>query len=333
MTSRILVALVAVIALTPLRAAADGTAPFTVAARIPLGAPSGGEIVTDGTSIVAARLENGEQLVRIDPRTNRIASKLRLGPVTDSYHFDVHFGFGFGSAWATMTGAPLDIVRINPTYTAVVKRYRASTAFGAVPAFGSVWAPEFFAYEVARIDPRNGRIVKRFAVEGPTSLVAADGAIWVLAHRATELVKIDPASNKIVVHIPLETHNAAVERMTYGNGALWISDNGIGGGIVRVDPATAKEVAYIPLPSPTSGPLYVATGGGYVWAATDNGYVVRIDPSTNRVAGSVLVNRDPQFDCGPKGFGPGCTSGVVYAFGSVWVDTGKTGTIARLDTG
>lgn len=100
-------------------------------------------------------------------------------------------------------------------------------------------------------------------------------------------------------------------------GSVWVSNSGTGQ-VQRFDPRTGKATASIPITQPCNG---LASGPTAVWtgACISGGYVVRIDPATNRI----VARRQVTLDSSGEGQ-------VAYGFGSVWVATGE-GHLLRLD--
>ena len=73
--------------------------------------------------------------------------------------------------------------------------------------------------------------------------------------------------------------------------------------------------ARIPLPDGSYNPLFAA---GMVWVTSNRGNaLVRVDPKTNRVAGSIPTGKMPRF--------------LTYGAGSVWTLNQGDGTITRVD--
>ena len=69
--------------------------------------------------------------------------------------------------------------------------------------------------------------------------------------------------------------------MVYGDGSLWIWSSGTRA-VQRVDPSKRAVVATIPLEMPSSDMVY--KGEGLWLASSADGRLVKIDPTTNRIA-------------------------------------------------
>jgi DNA-binding beta-propeller fold protein YncE len=108
--------------------------------------------------------------------------------------------------------------------------------------------------------------------------------------------------------------------MAVGGGSLWVV-NREGGTVSRIDLASSlassRVVATVPVGNAADA---VAVGRDAVWVGgwsrQDGDTVLRIDPMTNRVTGSLRVAQ-PQ--------------GVALGFGSVWVPSERAGEVLRID--
>lgn len=80
--------------------------------------------------------------------------------------------------------------------------------------------------------------------------------------------------------------------------------------------STPAVVAKIKV-SPAAAPCATAAGGGFVWVSEyGQPYLLRIDPSTNRVAGRTMI-------------GSG-SCGLGYGAGSLWIEDTSSSTISRV---
>ncbi|HXI95491.1 MAG TPA: hypothetical protein VNG04_05165, partial [Candidatus Acidoferrum sp.] len=72
----------------------------------------------------------------------------------------------------------------------------------------------------------------------------------------------------------------------YGFGSLWLVNRN--GQLLRVNPATGTTVAKIKVQGPADRSPILATGAGSVWLASgDRRAVIRVDPATNSISGTV----------------------------------------------
>ena len=167
---------------------------------------------------------------------------------------------------------------------------------------------------VGVIDPKTNRIVAEVPVgirPGPVS--AAPGAVWVGNLDDKTLTRIDPSTRTQAANVPLD--NRTPTGLAATRSAVWVAEGRLGS-VSRVDPQY-NQVAGTVSPTQGSDAGSVAVGGGSVWAVFGNSTLVRINPSTVRVAGR-----------GYAGSGP---SGIVYAEGAVWVANGGDNTVFRFN--
>jgi hypothetical protein len=187
-------------------------------------------------------------LVRIDPRTNKIAARIELAASSETGDLSIGGGFVWVVTVPPSTRGPdmLTIHRVDPasntvTSTNEVPGFPDSTdiAFG----HGSVWlgtGGENSASGLARIDPATGRIHARITLPdaapiGLSSIHAGEGYLWAVG----------------------------------GRGSFW-----------KVDPDTNAPVgdAFILGDEPPVGAGNVITGFGSVWVPVGDGKIWRIAP-------------------------------------------------------
>ncbi len=157
---------------------------------------------------------------------------------------------------------------------------------------------------VAMIDAATNRVLGSIPVGIRPGPIAAGGrAIWVGNLDDGSLSRIDPESGKVIKNIALP---ATPDAIAFGARAVWIM-NGRLGTLYRVDPGFNRVTDAIPVASRavTHAGAAVDVDGGYVWAAFGDSTLARVDT----------------FPLGEDGLGTtgGGPSGVVFAFGSIWV--------------
>jgi streptogramin lyase len=130
------------------------------------------------------------------------------------------------------------------------------------------------------------------AVETPGAPATGFGSVWVASATTGELVRLDPRSGKTVAKLAVTLPNAtgaytngAYSAVETGNGSVWVASHD-NGQVIRVDPATDKIAATIEVPS---FPEVFSVTEGAVWARSAN-TIVHIDPSSNRIVGSVFTH-------------------------------------------
>jgi DNA-binding beta-propeller fold protein YncE len=258
-------------------AGAAGSSP-TVVAKIAVAPATSPCAAAAGGGFVWVSDFSVPYLLKIDPRTNKIIKKTRIG------NGSCGLGFGAGSLW------------IEDTNSSTVSRVSAATgkriavvAVGAIPydatfAYGAAWATSNSSGEVDRIDPRTNKVAKRWKLGKATGVVGAFGSIW--ATGTAGVLRIDPATNKLLARIPVKGAGWTAA----SDDAVWVTNGS--SGVTRIDPATNRVVATVPLGTPALGdPAVVA---GQLWVPKiKQANVAVIDPATNQVVQTVSVGTGP----------------------------------------
>jgi len=213
-------------------------------------------IATGAGAVWATSAGRGPGVYRIDPRTNRVTSFIRLPPTP------IGITVAHGRVWVGVAKeGPGIVVRIDPRTNRVSgPPIRVGDGPGEiVSSAGTLWVTNSSAIpnvpDVSRINPATG------AVANPR------GRSWGGTDRLG---------------------NAKVSRIdAAGAGSLWTTDVNV---VERVDPATGHVTAAIPVPHA----WHVIFWHGWAWALTavgpsGLGTVVGIDPASNRV----IVHRAP----------------------------------------
>jgi hypothetical protein len=174
---------------------------------------------------------------------------------------------------------------------------------------------------------RRGRTVRRAGLATAAAALAAAVVVQGLppAGRPAAWPGVTGLDRHVRDAVPIGAADGA--KVAAGPDAVWVLLNRHGAPddlLVRVDPATDRVVARIPV---GANAATVAVGEGAVWVLradprrTD---LVRVDPASNRVAGTRRLR--------PAGDGPtGLVAELVVAGGAVWV-VGPQG-LVRVDPG
>ena len=191
----------------------------------------------------------------------------------------------------------------------------------AIDQTGNLWVTDRIGGTLSRIDPVTDSVadVVPLSVEGgadPVSIAVGEGSLWVGANARDAtgqsasgwLLRIDPGSGKQVAAIPI----GVAPSVAVGAGAVWVTSlwvtslgddpRTVKNTLARIDPSSNRVVASIPVVCPCS----VAADETAVWVAGP-GYVMRIDPATNRKVAEVDL---PPEDNMPE---------VAMGAGAVWV--------------
>ena len=236
---------------------------------------------------------DGGTLVRIDPRTNRVRKRIRIGA---------------GACFMTADARAFWIANYKGGLVRVTPRGRVQKiAVGATPdsvlvAYGRVWVTTWGAGKLAVVDPRTLKVVRRINVASkPAGLAARNGAVWVgFSRDATAIARVSPRTFRVDLNRRRRASSpggSSPERKTSGS---------------RRTPGTSSSS--IPSPgasSPTSrsdgrSPRELVAPDGTIWVPDkEQNLVYRVDPSRRRVVDS--------FPAGPGAYV------TLRAYGSMWV--------------
>ena len=283
---RILLAFVAAALLTVPASASSRPA---LLATISTGQHPCGAVAAFGSVWVA---NDAGTLVRIDPRTNRVRKRIRVGAGTCSLAAGAH------ALWiANYKGG---LVRVTPRGR--VKRI----AVGATPdsvlvAYGRVWVTAWGSGRLAVVDPRTLRVVRRLDVGArPVGLAARNGAVWVgFGGDATAIARVSPHTFRLD---RVDVGVREPRQFVAGTKDLWIQANT--GDLLHFDPVARRVLAHLEVGRTLAqGAL---APGGTIWIPDkEQNLVFRVDPGRERVVDS--------FPAGPGAFV------TLRAYGSMWV--------------
>lgn len=241
--------------------------------------------VTPGVAPCAAAAAGGSvwvseygspYLLRIDPRTNKVVSKTKIG------FGSCGLGAGAGSLWVEDTSSStVSRVSVRTRRRTVIKVDQQP--YDATFAYGAAWATAYSGGYVDRIDPARNRVVKRFRLPTATGVVGAFGSIW--ATGSDGVIRIDPATNATVARIALPSAGWTAASAD----AVWITSPA---GLSRIDPATNQIVATVKLPAQALGDPAVVAGQVWVPEIRENTVAI-VDPATNQIADTVKVGAGP----------------------------------------
>jgi YVTN family beta-propeller protein len=134
---------------------------------------------------------NDGTVVRIDPGTDRVVAKIKLGSDAE----DV--AFGAGSVWVADS---LDSVvyRVDPRTNRIVGSVKLGGADLLVVGAGAVWVVDHSTGTVSRIDPATDRVTATIRVgDDPTGIAAGLGAVWVSDGADGSIYRIAPVANSV----------------------------------------------------------------------------------------------------------------------------------------
>ena len=258
-------------------------------ATIPTGTHPCGIVSAFGSVWVA---NDGGTLVRIDPRTNRVRKRIRVGA---------------GACFLAADARALWIANYKSGLVRVTPRGRVQRiAVGATPdsvlvAYGRVWVTTWGAAKLAVVDPRTLKVLRRINVGSkPAGLAARNGAVWVgFSRDATSIARVSPGTyrvDRIDVGVPEPRGFVA------GTKDLWIQANT--GDLVQFDPVARRVLAHLEV-GRTLAQGAVAPDGTIWVPDKEQNIVYRVDPSRRLVVDS--------FPAGPGAYV------TLHAYKSMWV--------------
>jgi DNA-binding beta-propeller fold protein YncE/predicted Ser/Thr protein kinase len=312
----------------PVTLALAGAALIEVALAVFLAVRSGG----------GAPATTGGSLVRIDPRTGRVADQIAVGNDPSAVAADA------AGVWVANRG-DTTVWRIDARTNGVMLRIPAHgvpadlaiAPASAAPANGPGSAVVVDGPQdptIAELDAATGN-ASVFSLLGggglffgilgsPTGLgsprvAAGTSGIWV-ARPDRQVGRFDANPGTLVRPLFIapprdERRDSFFSGIAVGEGGVWVAGDPLDRELWRIDPATGGLAARIRLPF---APKDVGVGAGAVWVTSDlTDTLARIDPSTNRITAIA-----------PAGRGAG---GVAVGAGSVWVADEVGRAISRID--
>jgi streptogramin lyase len=258
-------------------------------ATIPTGTHPCGVVAAFGSVWVA---NDGGTLVRIDPRTNRVVKRIRVGAGACFMAADAR------ALW--IANYKSDLVRVTPRGR-VHRIAVGETPDGVLVAFGRIWVTAWGAGKLAVVDPRTLKVVRRLDIGArPAGLAARNGAVWVgFGRDATAIARVNPRTFRIErIDVGVREPRGFVA----GTKDLWIQANT--GDLLQFDPVAKRVRAHLEVGRT------LATGAvaqdGTIWIPDkEQNLVYRVDRARQRVLDS--------FPAGPGAFV------TLRAYGSMWV--------------
>jgi YVTN family beta-propeller protein len=142
-------------------------------------------------------------VLRIDPRTTRIVSRIDVGiqPAV--------LAVGEGAGWAG--GSRNIVTRINPSTNEVDREWQVPNGPLAIATgAGAVWVTAAGEDVVARIDTETETVTTVQVGDFPTAVAFGHGSVWVVSAGDGTVSRIDPETRRIVATIRLGASPEAV---------------------------------------------------------------------------------------------------------------------------
>jgi streptogramin lyase len=272
---------------------------------VPTGAHPCG--IAAGYGAVWVANDGGGTLARIDPATNRVTRRVRIGRGACSVTA------GAGYVWATnyRTGS---LVRVEPRTFRVRSVEVGADPFDVLVSAGHVWTTVWGDGKLVELEPRSLRLLRRLDVGPyPAGLTVRAGSIWVgFGRSATSVARLDPKTATIA-RVPVGVETPAW--FSAGTHDLWITadDNAL----VHLDPRTGRVLGTTRFGRTLGHP--VAASDGTLWVPDKEiDRVFRVDPGTGRPADS-FAGGDGAFE-------------ALNAFRSIWVTSYAGSDVWRFST-
>jgi YVTN family beta-propeller protein len=268
-----------------------------------------------------AALPGADALIRIDPKTDKVAGTFSVGRKSSG----VAIADGF--VWVTNL-ADGSISRIDPRTRTVKTILGQGEPTGVAAAGGSAVIADGSAHKVTAFDGGTGALSYPAPLRGPSNgtlqIAGGTSGIWFADPAAGIVGKVDDflptGTPSAEVPVPsdgpsfLSTYQS-FDGLAVGEGALWVAGDSVGRTVWRIDPSSGRVAATIRL---RFVPGKIAAGEGAVWVtAMLDDTVWRIDPTTNRVTVPIRVGRG--------------IDGIAAGEGAVWVASSFDNTVSRID--
>jgi DNA-binding beta-propeller fold protein YncE len=154
--------------------------------------------------------------------------------------------------------------------------------YGLASGGASLWAGSLSTSDVLRIDPKSGKVLARVTAGARIfNLAAAPGAVWAVGNVSGTIARIDTRTAKVTKTVQVGLQPYDVE---WGFGSAWVSNAG-DGTVWRI--TKGRVVKKIKVGVEPNG--FTAYGGALWVGDHTSGKVVRIDPETNRITGTVKL--------------------------------------------
>jgi DNA-binding beta-propeller fold protein YncE len=273
-------------------------------------------IAADDTAVWVHNGDDGT-LLRIDPRTNRIVATIPVGRGQGGV------AIGQGAVWVAN---PKDgtVSRVNPQTNTVVATValagKSATNVSLAASPGAVWATDNDNDALARIDPKTNKVIATIPNQiGASDVAYGASSTWSCDRGDSKgLTRLNPQTNQVETQIDVSMNLgftcAAVVALTQ---AVWTVDLILGDGstvhLERLDPATNTTIATISVPDTDAYHFAADEEGVWVWGPDEG--LLRIDPQTNQIVGSVPMQGG---------------AGVALGAGSVWFANATDGSLLRI---
>jgi YVTN family beta-propeller protein len=230
--------------------------------------------VSAGPSSVWVAKNDSNEIVRVDPATNRVVARTDVGVVP----FDLLVTND--AVWVSSYDDDA-LVRVDPSGKVVATIPMAGAGPTGLAAGGSsLWVANSRGGSVSRIDPASNRVVATIpmtcggqclAGPVPLPLAALPDQVWTRNEGDGSVARIDPGVDRVVATIDVDAFYGRD-----GQDAIAVTPSGVwftGIRLQRIDPKTNRLGSNL-----DETGITLAYGYGSLWVTDIVGRVLRIDP-------------------------------------------------------
>jgi streptogramin lyase len=161
-------------------------------------------IAADSTAVWVYNGETGN-LLRIDPKTNRLVATIPVGPGCAPHNNCGGVALGPGAVWVA-AGASSKVVRVDPRTNRVVATipFPDNEALNVFVTPGVVWVTDYYDNMIFQIDPQTNNMLNVLTpAAGPTGVAFAGGSLWRCeAHNTPDgWIRLDAATMQIQAQV------------------------------------------------------------------------------------------------------------------------------------
>jgi YVTN family beta-propeller protein len=171
---------------------------------------------------------------------------------------------------------------------------------GVAAGEGGIWVVSLDDNSVTRVDPETNQVVATISVgKSPLCVAVGEGSVWVTNEWDASVSRIDPGSNQVVATIRVGPKPSGI---AVSDGSVWVA-NYAQGTVSRIDARSNKVKKTIAVHEPmhftifgahreTLLPNQVVAARGSIWVTAQDGWLLRIDPHSNKIVASIPVPPD-----------------------------------------
>jgi serine/threonine protein kinase len=175
-----------------------------------------GDVATGDDSVWVVQ-DVGQEVIRFDSRTGKVAGRLQIRGDPSGANADGAV-YAKGSLWLSRGNS---VVRVNPRTGNVLHRYAAPSRY-LVFADGAIWAGEPGSGRIWKIDPAANGVVQHQRLHGWLSdLAVGGGSVWAPILPDGVVYKLSEDDLSIQTSLPV---GGDPERVSFGGAHLWVAN-------------------------------------------------------------------------------------------------------------